>query len=877
MKSIELRKKFLEFFKEQNHTIVPSSPVIPLNDPTLLFVNAGMNQFKDVFLGKTSLEYQRAASSQKCVRVGGKHNDLDNVGHTTRHLTLFEMLGNFSFGDYFKKEAIEMAWKFSTEIMQLPIEKLWVSVYIDDDEAFELWKQHIKEERIVRIAGKDNFWEMGDVGPCGPCTELFYDKGEKFGKATNPAEDADEGERFFEFWNLVFMQFNKDKSGKKSPLPKPCVDTGMGLERMISLLQGVEDVFATDILQRLIKQTEEISKVKYEESKPAFNVIADHIRSLSFAIADGAVPSNVDRGYVLRKVLRRAVRYGKKINLNQPFLAKLVPTLIEEMGEDFPELGASKEKIEEVITQEEENFFRTLKRGGNILNTIIEKSTGGSRKEISGEDAFKLKDTYGFPLEEILLIAKDSGLQVNLEGFQLLEEKAKELSKKSRKAEGQVAKESLYVEFREKHPETVFMGYENLQLKGTIIGLMKNGEFTDKLCEGDHGAIILDQTPFYAEKGGQVGDTGIITHHSANFNVTDCKNPYPGVVLHQGEVKSGVLIVGEPVHTTVEDKRRKLICQNHSATHLLHWALEEVLGSHIKQAGSYVGPEGLRLDFSHHKAMTRQEIRDVELLIAKAIHSDHSVSVSEVSYEKVKQRNDIKQIFGDKYGATVRVVDISGVSKELCGGTHVEKLGNIGLFRIAKETSVAAGVRRIEAVTGIYAEEYTNEREDLLMNLCDKLEATPAQALDRVEALHKEMKEIKHDLKAMRKVHVKALKEELLAKKEEINGINFLAATVDLGKDEFAALTNELFSELGTCAIVLGAVSDGKPRLLVKVSPDVLEKGIKANELIKEIAPEIGGSGGGRPDNAQAGGSKPEGLESAYQKAKARLTSCATL
>ncbi len=870
MFSRELRKRFLHFFKEKDHTIVSSSPVIPHNDPTLLFVNAGMNQFKDVFLGKTNLEYRKAASSQKCVRVGGKHNDLDNVGHTTRHLTLFEMLGNFSFGDYFKKEAIEMAWNFSTHVMQLPVEKLWVSIYVDDDEAFELWKSHIDEKRIVRISGKDNFWEMGDVGPCGPCTELFYDKGDLFGKGRNPIEDA-EGERFFEFWNLVFMQYNQEESGKKSLLPKPCVDTGMGLERMISLLQGADNVFQTDVLFRLIKETESISKEKYDSNKAAFNVIADHMRALSFSIADGAVPSNVDRGYVLRKVLRRAVRYGRKLSLNKPFLAKLLPALIEEMGEDFPELASSKEKIEEIITIEEENFLRTLTRGGNILNTIIEKSNDSKRREISGDDAFKLKDTYGFPLEEILLLAKDSGLQVNLEGYQILEEKARELSKQSRKEHAQVVEESVFSDFATKHPATVFLGYDQLEVKGTIIGLLKDGEFVHQIKAGDEASIILDQTSFYAEMGGQTGDSGTINHHSAHFSVVDCKNPYPGVVLHTGKLKTGILMVGEPVQTSVEEERRTLICRNHTGTHLLHWALEKVLGPHIRQAGSSVGPNSIRFDFSHHKALTREQIREVELLIAEAIRINHPVEISEISYEQVKTRSDIKQFFGDKYGSTVRVVDIDNFAKELCGGTHVDSLSQIGHFRIVKESSIAAGVRRIEAVSGKLAEEYSYTREDFLNLVCDKLDTQPLQVETKIDALFDEIGQLRHQLKSMRKVHIKSVLDDLMTKKEVIGNINVVCATVELMKDEFAPLANDLFSRLGSCLLILGMKEDDRARLLVKVSPDLIAKNLSASEIIKAISPEISGSGGGKPDNAQAGGTNPEGLEKAYKKAKSLI------
>ncbi len=868
MKTRELRAKFLQFFRENGHTIVPSSPVIPHKDPTLLFVNAGMNQFKEVFLGETFLDYTRAASSQKCVRVGGKHNDLDNVGHTTRHLTLFEMLGNFSFGDYFKKEAIDFAWKFTTQVIKLPVEKLWVSVYVDDDEAFELWKSHIKEERISRIPGKSNFWEMGDTGPCGPCTELFYDKGEKYGKARNPLEDCDEGERFFEFWNLVFMQFNRDSTGKTHPLPKPCVDTGMGLERMASLLQGVETVFQTDVLARLIRETERLSGKKYASNQSAFHVIADHIRSLSFCIADGAQPSNVDRGYVLRKLLRRAVRYARKLDFQEPFLAKLLPPLIEEMGEEYPELSAAKQKIEEILTLEEENFLRTLKRGGNILGTIMEKAEKLERKEISGEDAFKLKDTYGFPLEEIILLAKDNHLTVNLEAYQILEEQARELSKKAHKDQSQVAKESIFAEFSQKHPPSVFLGYEHLQLNGSIIGILKDGEFQEKLSAGEEGALILDQTSFYAEKGGQIGDQGKISHHSAHFTVTDCQNPYPGVIIHQGKVDTGVFIMGEPVHTAINEERRKKIRQAHTANHLLNWALGQVLGAGIKQAGSYVGPETLRLDFSHHKAVTREELRQIEELITTAIYENHPVHTYETPYEQVKKRGDIKQFFGDKYGDVVRVVNIDEFSKELCGGTHVDQLSEIGQFHIVKESSVAAGVRRIEAVTGKLAQSLTFEREDLLLDTCESLETSPLKLRERTTSLLEELKELKSQIRTMRKLHVKSILDDLMTKVEKVGHNSCICATVELTRDEFSPLASDAFHRMGSGVLILGMKAEDRVHLFVKVSPDLVEKGIHANKIIQAISPEIDGSGGGKSDMAQAGGKNADGLEKAYEKAK---------
>lgn len=866
MKSAQLRKKFLDYFAKNGHTVVPSSPVIPHKDPTLLFINAGMNKFKKVFLGQSELEYKRATSSQKCIRVGGKHNDLDNVGHTNRHLTFFEMLGNFSFGDYFKEEAIKFAWDLSIHVLEIDPERVWVSVYKEDQETFELWKKWIPEERIVFMGAEDNYWSMGDTGPCGPCTELYYDLGSEKGDFASPAEDP-EGKRFFEFWNLVFMQFNKDENGKKTPLPKPCVDTGMGLERIVAMKNGVDSIFETDILQALIAKIGTFTNIKYEENKPAFHVIADHMRALSFAIADGAQPGNVDRGYVLRKILRRAVRYARQIEIDQPFLADLFPVLLKTMGADFPELKSSEGKICELLTIEEENFFRTLRRGGNILQSVIEHSKG----QITGEDAFKLKDTYGFPLEEIMLLAKDSGLSVNLDAFMLLEEKAKELSKASHKQTAQIAEESLFSKFAEKNKPAKFTGYEEFESNGSVIGIVREGEFVDLLTEGQEAAIICDSTPFYAEMGGQVGDKGRLFHHEAEFEVTDTVSPYLGVVLHKGKLKKGKLIQGEPVHLAIDKEYRGFIQNNHTATHLLHWALEKVLGGHIRQTGSLVDSKKLRFDFSHHKPLTEKEIREIETLINDAIRKDSEVSSYELTYEAAKKRSDIKQFFGDKYGAKVRVVDIEDSSKELCGGTHIKHLGKIHLFRIVKESSIAQGIRRIEAATGKMAEAFTYEREDVLKRLAGTLDAPLPKVEERLKGLLEEQEKLSKQLKAMRKVHLKALLDDLLTKKEKLGNIFFVRSKVDLFKDEFAPLANDLLAQLGSGVLLLGMEQDDRCQLLVRVSPDLIERGIKANDLVREIAPIVGGKGGGRPDNAQAGGKNPEQLEAAFAKAKTLL------
>lgn len=876
MRTRDLRKAFIEFFKKRGHSHISSSSVVPHDDPTILFTNAGMNQFKKVFLGETKLDYTRAVTAQKCIRVGGKHNDLDNVGHTSRHMTFFEMLGNFSFGDYFKEEAIAFAWDFTVNHLQLPEERIWISVFEDDDEAYELWKKWVPEKKIARLTAKDNFWAMGDTGPCGPCSELYFDKGEKYGKADNLKADT-EGERFFEFWNLVFMQYNKDEAGHMHRLPRPSIDTGMGLERAISLKTGVSTIFETDILRHLITQVENLSGVAYEKNKPAFHVIADHMRTLAFSIADGAVPSNVDRGYVLRKVLRRAIRYGRQIQLDKPFFAKLFPTLLELMGSDYPELKSAEHKICEILTLEEENFFKTLHRGGGILQSIIDVAHQSKAKQITGNDAFKLKDTYGFPLEEILLLAKDSGLEVNLDAYMLLEEKARELSKGAREKKVQVAKESLFAEFVEKSGKVDFIGYDALEASGAITGILVEGEFKENLSEGEAAGIILDQTPFYAEMGGQVGDVGTIFHHGAEFEVTDCTSPYPGVILHKGVLRKGKLIQGEPVTARVEGKRRRLISRNHSATHLLHAAIEAVLGPHIRQMGSLVEADRIRFDFSHHKPLTDSEIHSIEKRVNDEIRGHSSVVTSEISYDEAQKQKDIKQFFGEKYGAKVRVVRIGKVSSELCGGIHVKEVGEIGLFRIVKESSIAAGVRRIEAVTGQFAEEFMYSREAILKEAAEILDTSPVKVPSGIKSLMEEQGRLKEGIKKYRKVYLRSIQDELLEKKEMVGDIPILFAKVDLQKEELGEIANDLLVRMGSGVLLLGLAGAESCQLLMRVTPDLVKKGILANEQIAKIAPLVGGSGGGKGDNAQAGGKKPENLDEALRRAKDHIRQLASV
>lgn len=862
-----IRRQFLQYFKDHQHALIASSPVVPHDDPTLLFINAGMNQFKDVFLGKSHRDYSRAATSQKCIRVGGKHNDLENVGHTSRHLTFFEMLGNFSFGDYFKEQAIQYAWEVSTKVFGFDPDRIWPTVFHEDDEAFEIWTQYVPVSRITRFGEKDNFWAMGDVGPCGPCSELLYDRGAHFSEATKPSEDSS-GERFLEFWNLVFMQYNRHLSGQKELLPRPSIDTGSGLERVVSLKLGVDSVFETDILRSLIAKIEEITKIAYnahDGRSPAFRVIADHLRCLAFSIADGAQPSNTDRGYVLRKVLRRAVRYGRLLGMDRPFLAEVLPQLVYTMGEDYPELIKGQDRIGEILTIEEEAFIRTLKRGGNILNQVIEKSKTG--QIINGEDAFKLKDTYGLPFDEIALIAKDSNLTVDQKRYQELEEEARERSRRVHKNVHQVATDNIFADFIKEQGETKFIGYTHASNSGKIVGIVVNGSFVDRIEEGEEGLIILNETCFYSEMGGQVGDTGILEgSENKKFIVEDCVAPYKGIIAHKGRVQQGSLSRGEIVTAIIDRERRQKIANNHTATHLLHWALHQVLGAHIKQAGSVVDASRLRFDFSHHKPLSLHEIRQIEDLINSKIRENQTVKSYEIPYDEAQKQEDIKQFFGEKYGSKVRVIDID-YSKELCGGTHTSAVGNIGLFRIAKESSIAAGVRRIEAVSGKEAEDLMHDSDDLLAEVALMLKTQPQLLQERVEKLLEENKQLIQELKSFKKSQLSTLVDALVAKADHSDSIPFLIAEIPVTSvEELRMVADQALDKLKSGIIVIGASFSDKCQVIAKISDDVVQKGYSANDIVKVIAPIIEGSGGGKPNGAQAGGKSPQKLGEAFEQ-----------
>lgn len=868
METQNIRRQFLGYFKKNGHSIIPSSPVVPHDDPTLLFTNAGMNQFKDVFLGKSARDYKRAATSQKCIRVGGKHNDLDNVGHTRRHLTFFEMLGNFSFGDYFKKDAIKFAWEVATEVFQFEPERVWPTVFREDDEAFELWTHYVPGERITRFGEKDNFWAMGDTGPCGPCSELLYDRGSHYGKARNPSEDTT-GERFLEFWNLVFMQYNRSQNGVMQPLPKPSIDTGAGLERIVSLKMNVDSVFETDVLRSIIAQVENLSHKKYVidgEYGPAFRVIADHLRCLAFSIADGVQPSNVDRGYVLRKVLRRAVRYGRTLGFDKPFLAEALPALINAMGSDYQELVKGQNRIAEILTTEEDAFFRTLKRGGNLLNGIIEQARkkGG---QISGDDAFKLKDTYGFPIEEIALLAKDGNLTVDTDRFQSLEMEAKERSRSSQKTTHQIAGENAFEKFVEKQGSSTFLGYNHNSSIGKVTALVVNGQFVDKMEQGQEGIVVLDHTPFYAEMGGQIGDIGTLKGETELFEVSDTIAPFKGVIGHVGTLNQGILEIGTVVVATIDGERRQRIANNHTATHLLHWALHQVLGEHVKQAGSVVDPLRLRFDFSHHKALTPEEVQKIEDLVNQKIRGNQPVKWYEIPYEQAQKNQEIKQFFGEKYGSHVRVIDID-YSKELCGGTHTAATGHIGLFRIAKESSIAAGVRRIEAVTGHDAELLVRGQEEILQQAANTLKTQPQKLLERLEKLQEENKALLQELKNSKKNQLSDMVTNLLERVEKVDHISLLAENADLTGEDLRTLADEIMGRSSSLLLVLASGAEDKAQILVRISDDLVNRGLKAGDIIKSLAPIIEGSGGGKPNSAQAGGKAPHKIAESLLKAK---------
>jgi len=861
MKSSEIRQKFLDYFASKGHAVVASSSLVPHEDPTLLFTNAGMNQFKDVFLGFDKRPYTRAASSQKCVRAGGKHNDLENVGYTARHHTFFEMLGNFSFGDYFKRDAIRFAWEFLTDVLKLPKDKLYVTVYAEDDEAYDIWHKEMGLEavRVIRIGdnkgaryASDNFWMMGDTGPCGPCTEIFYDHGAEIpgGLPGTPEED---GDRYIEIWNNVFMQFNRDEAGVMHPLPKPSVDTGMGLERISAVMQHVHSNYEIDLFQALIKAAAR-ETLSANLDSPSLKVLADHIRACSFLIADGVIPGNEGRGYVLRRIIRRAIRHGYKLGAREAFFYKMVPDLVEQMGAAYPELVAEQVRVKGILKQEEERFFATIEHGMAILEADLAEMSKAGVKVFNGETAFKLHDTYGFPLDLTADICRERGVTVDDAAFNAAMARQKEQARAA-------GKFKMAANLEYSGPATTFRGYETLEHKGNILALYKDGVEVNELSEGDMGVVVLDDTPFYAESGGQVGDRGELRSVHGIFAVEDTQKIQAAVFGHHGVVKTGKLTVGNGVTAKVDVAARSAIMRNHSVTHLMHKALREVLGPHVQQKGSQVDPDKTRFDFVQTQALTDAEICKVEAIVNAEILANAETQARVMSIEDA-QKTGAMMLFGEKYGDEVRVLDI-GSSRELCGGTHVKRTGDIGLFKIVSESGVAAGVRRVEAVTGEGALALVQQQERQLQEVADVIKVQPQEAAARIAQIMDNVKSLEKELAALKSRLASAQGDELLAQAQDINGVKVLAAKLD-GADvaTLRETMDKLKDKLKTAAIVLAAVSEGKVSLIAGVTADATAK-VKAGELVNFVAQQVGGKGGGRPDMAQAGGTQPENLPTA--------------
>lgn len=852
MKSAEIRDAFLHYFESQGHTTVPSSSLIPGNDPTLLFTNAGMVQFKDVFLGDEQRPYQRAASSQRCVRAGGKHNDLENVGYTARHHTFFEMLGNFSFGDYFKREAIRFAWEFLTEVLKLPAERLWVTVHTSDDEAADIWLKEIgvSAERFSRL-DEDNFWQMGDTGPCGPSSEIFYDHGPDI-PGGPPGSDNDDLDRYIEIWNLVFMQYERQSDGELKPLPNPSIDTGMGLERIAAVMQGVHNNYDIDLFQHLLKAAADVTGCTDLEHK-SLRVIADHIRSCTFLICDGVLPSNEGRGYVLRRIIRRAIRHGHKLGQSEPFFHKLVGALAEVMGDAYPELRQQQAQAEKVLALEEEQFAKTLDKGMAVLEEALSQLQG---TEIPGEVAFTLYDTYGFPFDLTNDIARERGLSIDAEGY----EQAMAAQRARARAAGTFKTD--YTATGLELPATEFLGYRHLTERGEIVALLKDGNPVERLEEGEHGAVVLNRTPFYAESGGQVGDSGYLSAGEARFEVRDCSK-HGGAHLHIGQVLHGALSVGDVLEAEVNADVRGATALNHSATHLLHAALREVLGTHVTQKGSLVDSERLRFDFSHFDAVTPEELHAIESLVNEQIRANTLVQTELCDMDTAREKGALA-LFGEKYGDEVRVLTMGdGFSVELCGGTHVERTGDIGLLRIVSESGIASGVRRIEALTGAGALARFDQVEALLDNAAGILKTRPGELPEKLHQLMNQNRKLDKELAALKAKLATAGTGDLLSSAQEVNGIKVLALSL-AGADakSLRESMDQLKNKLGSSVVALAAVEDGKVALVTGVSKDVTDR-IRAGDLMRHLAPMIGGKGGGRPDMAQGGGTDPSGLDAA--------------
>lgn len=848
LSTADLRNKFINYFKSHGHQAVASSSLVPADDPTLLFTNAGMNQFKDTFLGTEKRSYTRAVSSQRCVRAGGKHNDLENVGYTARHHTFFEMMGNFSFGDYFKKEAIEFAWNFLTSEVGLPKEKLLVTVYSEDDEAFDIWENHIgvPKEKIIRISTSDNFWSMGDTGPCGPCSEIFYDHGAHIwgGPPGTPEED---GDRFIEIWNLVFMQFNKQADGTMEPLPKPSIDTGMGLERISAILQNVHSNYEIDLFQNLIKSAASIVGTEDLENK-SLRVIADHIRSCSFLICDGVMPSNEGRGYVLRRIIRRAVRHGYQLGANDIFFYKLVASLANEMGEAYPELVDQLPVIEKVLRVEEEQFSKTLARGMAMLNDTLASLEGDT---VPGDVVFKLYDTYGFPTDLTNDVAREHELKIDEEGF--------EAAMQAQRARAQQAS-NFEADYNSKlaiDHTTSFTGYTDVEGQANVVELIADNAFVEKLEDGQEGVVVLDSTPFYAESGGQAGDKGVLRVANGEFIVTDTQK-MGNAFAHKGIAK-GSVSKGDTATAAIDSANREAIKKNHSATHLLHAALREILGEHVTQKGSLVEAPRMRFDFSHFEAVTTEQLAEIERRVNQEIRANHSLATELMDLEEAKASGAMA-LFGEKYDEKVRVVTMGPFSVELCGGTHVARTGDIGLFKITSEAGIASGVRRIEAVTGEQAIEVVQTQQATLSSLSSLLKTDSQNVLERVVSLQNQTKELEKALNSAKQKLASQQGADMLSNAVEINGVKVLIANLEgVEAKSLRSMMDDIKNRIGEGIVVLGVANNAKVNLIAGVTKNLTGK-VKAGELVNFVASQVGGKGGGRPDMAQAGGDKPENL-----------------
>ena len=867
----EIRSRFLEYFRSHDHTIVPSSSLVPQRDPTLLFTNAGMVQFKDVFLGEEKRPYRRAASSQKCVRAGGKHNDLEIVGSTGRHHTFFEMLGNFSFGDYFKEEAIRMGWEFLTRDLGLSKERLWVTIFQDDDEAYQLWKDKmaVPAERIVRMGEKDNFWAMGDTGPCGPCSEIIFDQGTDVGCKRPTCDIYCECDRHLEIWNLVFMQYYRDAQGTMEPLPRPSIDTGMGLERISAVLQGVNSNYETDLFTPLIKQMEELTGKTYgEENKDdvSIQVVVDHARACALLIADGVLPSNEGRGYVLRRIIRRAARHGKKLNLEDPFLFRLSNNVIEHMKDAYPELQDRGAFIEKVLLNEEERFLETLSKGMQILSEEMANIKGGTQKILPGEVVFRLYDTYGFPMDLTADIAGEQECSIDEEGFQRAMEEQRRMAREAWKGSGEEEVDEVYKKVSREEGSIRFVGYETLRDESMILVILKDGKRTSQAGTGEEVDVVVSETPFYGESGGQVGDQGEILGPGGKGVVKDTTRPLSSLIVHHVRVDEGELKEGEKVVLKVDPEQRRRITLNHTATHLLHRALRTILGEHVKQAGSLVAPDRLRFDFTHFSAIETEQLDSIESLVNEKIQENLPVEVEHLSYQEALDRGAVA-LFGEKYGEKVRMVSLDDYSSELCGGTHAQRSGDIGLFKVISEGGIASGVRRIEAFTGPGAYLWMKDMERELKDVGAQLRASPGEIGPKVSKLLQQQRELEKRMEKMKGRLAGQSLEDLLKEVKEINGVKVLATVAQApDQKQLRELADRLRDRMASGIVVLGNQQEGKARLLAAVTKD-LTKRFHAGKLIKEIAPLVKGKGGGRPDMAEAGGDDPEGLPQALERA----------